>query len=202
MRATVTIPGGSLLFFGAVLVASGCANDGRSSGRDGGRREGGIMLMDGGSTGTDGGSTGTDGGGGMCRPSMVPAWTMPPPCNDQLLPCLQACPMGDNMCFSSCFGMQPQECNICFNGTLIKCINEAGCQEDWNCFSTCTDDNCTDAMGNIDRTCVDTMCSAQRMAFGSCADGLGETTRQGCGRLAFQTCVPAPMMGGGGAGGS
>ncbi len=195
---------GSLLLLGAVLVVSGCGSGSRDDGRGSGGRDGGIMLMDGGSTGDGGGSMGDGGGsGGMCRTDMVPAWTMPPPCNDQLIPCLQACPMGDagTTCQNNCFDMQPRECNICLNGMVIKCFNEAGCQGRWDCFTTCLEDNCSDAMGNIDTACLDAMCGMQRMNYTACGNGLPMTTQQDCFRTAFRTCVPAPSGGSGGSGG-
>ena len=202
---------GSLLLLGAVLAVSGCGSGSRDDGRGSGGRDGGIMLMDGGSTGDGGGSMGDGGGsmgdgggsGGMCRTDMVPAWTMPPPCTDQLIPCLQACPMGDagTTCQNNCFEMQPRECNICLNATIIKCFNEAGCQGQWDCFATCLEDNCSDAMGNIDTACVDAMCEMQRTDYTACGDRLPMMTQQNCFRAAFQTCVPAPSGGGGSGGG-
>ncbi len=167
------------------MVATGCGNDSRGGGGRSGGRDGGIMLVDDGGTTDGGGSTRTDGGGGTmtdgggggsCRPDVVPSWSDAPPCSANLLTCFRGCAMGDTDCLIACVEMEPAGCGQCLDQEIISCSNANGCQDEWNCRTTCLEDNCAGMTGDALVSCAQSMCGDEFDAYTMCLRGLPQGT--------------------------
>lgn len=104
-----------------------------------------------------------------CRTNSVASYPGSP-CASATLTCWEGC--ADSACVQSCLDSDPNSaaCNDCVNQNLISCANSMGCQDEWNCFNQCWEDN-----GCTDRTCVETYCSSEDDAYSTCVNGLGSS---------------------------
>jgi len=193
----------------AALVISGCNSRSRPRrpGTDSGvvRVDGGpgtdggpgidtgmIMLPDTGMPPRDAGpecvsSTMCGGGyecvGGRCVPSTAcPTDTVMRVsgvyCSATTRTCVEGC--SDGPCIVACLEADASsDCVTCANANITSCINDSGCQTQWNCFVQCGTEYCPE----FDAACIDSYCRAQNSAYDTCATGV--TT---CGTQ-WTTCV-------------
>ncbi len=96
-------------------------------------------------------------------------------CSDDTQACVEGC--SDGTCILSCLESDASpDCMTCANINIIACINRNGCQEEWNCFNACVEDNCPEGSAS---TCVDTYCSTENDAYNDCSDTVPDSA--GCG---------------------
>jgi hypothetical protein len=161
----------SLALVGSLIALAGCGDDGRRITGDGGT-DGSIVLMDGGggdsSTRPDSTTTG-DSSTGTCPPVEIPDPTMAV-CSADLIPCIQACPMGgDDTCFMACFEGEDPNCEPCLNQALGACYTTNGCAQSYGDLNCCaTDSGCA----TTDTMCIQGACAAEITAFQTCQDGV------------------------------
>lgn len=156
---------------------------GTSSGEDGG---GGIMLMDSGTTTPEctrpgDCDPGEDCTGGMCVPGTSDCpfteivGEVGAGCTVETQECVDACASGDGTCVGGCLDADANgdDCIACVNTHSWECAADNGCQEQYNCWIQCFNDNCTSASDV--GACLDSMCSAETAAFNSCQSDTSDT---------------------------
>lgn len=178
---------------GTLLACLGLLTFGCDDSRDG-DDGGGIMIMDSG-PGSDSGPTGTDSGPTGDRfspctentplPQNVAAPTAPA-CDATTGTCAMAC--ADATCFQACIDADPgatammNPCSACVFVAQTACVNQTGCQADWEEVACCVNQTCpTDAM----LSCIGTTCMAANSAWETCANA----AVSGCG-AAIDVCFP------------
>jgi hypothetical protein len=160
----------SLALIGLLVAAVGCGDDGRRTTGDGGT-DGSIVLMDSGGGGDSStrpdGTTG-DSGGGTCPPVTIPNPEMAV-CSADLIPCIQACPMGDEACFTGCFDGEDPNCEPCLNQAIGACYTMNGCAQSYGDVNCCANDS---GCAMTDTACIEGACGTEITAFQTCQDGV------------------------------
>lgn len=135
------------------VLAAGC--DGRSAPADDAGRD---SANDGGSD-LDAGSD----GGPMCEEDLRSPYTGPVPCSVETRDCAAACETRD--CAEDCFlADENAACIGCWDVNQLSCWNRNGCQDEFNCLSTCIRTECPSA----DPTCIGDRCSAEDIVYAAC----------------------------------
>lgn len=99
-----------------------------------------------------------------CRSNPVPRYPGIA-CSSTTRTCAEACT--DGTCINDCLMADPSpDCFACVQQNLVSCFNAAGCQSDWDCYTTCYEDaGCTGGAA-----C--TACASELEAYNSCVDSV------------------------------
>jgi hypothetical protein len=89
------------------------------------------------------------------------------PCAAATLSCLEAC--YDAACQYMCLmnDPNPTNCLECLQQNTISCVNQNGCQSDWDLFNCCIERNCPQDPSS----CSETTCNSQNQSHQQCLNG-------------------------------
>ena len=161
-----------------VMLASACGDDDGGGNTpihlsDSGMSDTGSTSGDGGTTGHDsGGTTGHDSGpgGGECIAEAIPLFSVTA-CASSTTACFQDC--SDSDCRQACLDADPdsETCLLCINQNIESCAKDVGgCEDTFEAFYCCLDDNCPD-----DGSCGNTTCASQSDAWTGCINDFLDT---------------------------
>jgi len=95
-----------------------------------------------------------------CEPDIVVPF-LGTACSYATTQCVSGCATGD--CYVTCLEADPNpDCIYCVNSNLISCVNDLGCQREWNAFVCCMRANCPEG------GCAETACGVPNRARVDC----------------------------------